>query len=310
MISLKNVTKNFYNTVAVDDVSFDIGSSEIVGFLGPNGAGKTTTMRMIAGYLTPDQGSIMVDGLDVSVDPVATKSRIGYLPENNPLYHDLLVSESLDLVADLRRIPKNERSELIDKAVEETGLASVFYKPVGELSKGFKQRTGLALAILHEPKILILDEPTEGLDPNQRIEVRKLIRNLGKDRTVVVSTHVLPEIKNICDRVIIINDGAIAADGNINELVAGAKSGTHVHTEIEGTGVGAKLKSLSGVSSVDTARSGKRVRAVIRVEDDAEIRPAISALARENDWTIWELYVKGSTLEDVFRELTLTEGTQ
>ena len=219
LLTLEHVTKRYDGVVAVDDVSFQVDRGQVVGFLGPNGAGKSTTMRMITQYHEPDAGAIRFDGVPLAEAGREAKRRVGYLAENNPLYVDMLVQEYLDLVARLRELPPAERKGATDEAVGSTGIETVFYRPIGELSKGFRQRVGLAAAILHRPELLVLDEPTEGLDPNQRVEIRRLIGDLGRDRTVILSTHILPEAEHVCSRLLIINRGKIAADG------AGGRSG-------------------------------------------------------------------------------------
>jgi ABC-2 type transport system ATP-binding protein len=199
LIQVEDISKRFGNVAAVSGVSFEIQRGEIVGFLGPNGAGKTTTMRLLTGFYRPDTGRVRIDGLDTQEHDLKVKRGIGYLPENNPLYSELPVVEHLSLTSELRGIPRAERKNVFERVVEETGLESVYYRPVNQLSKGFRQRVGLALAILHEPDVLILDEPTEGLDPNQRVEIRELIRDLGRAHTVLLSTHVMQEVEQTCD---------------------------------------------------------------------------------------------------------------
>jgi ABC-2 type transport system ATP-binding protein len=223
LITLDNVSKSFGRTVAVDEVSFTVDRGEVVGFLGPNGAGKSTTMRLITNFLEPDDGAVLIDGVDVREDPVGARRRIGYLPENNPLYDDMLVAEYLRFVGDLRGVGMDGPGSALDDTVQATGIAEVFYRPIGELSKGYKQRLGLAAAILHRPDFLILDEPTEGLDPNQRQEIRRLIREVGKEHTVILSTHVLPEVEETCRRIIVIHEGKIVADGSTENLMAQAR---------------------------------------------------------------------------------------
>lgn len=219
-LKVTHLTRMYGLQKAVDDISFTLDTGEIVGFLGPNGAGKSTTMKMITGYLKPDTGSLSVNGTDVLKDPLAAKRQIGYLPESNPLYYDMFVKEYLGFVAAVHGIGK--RNQRIDEVIEMVRLTPESHKKTGQLSKGYKQRVGLAAALLHSPRVLILDEPTTGLDPNQIIEIRELIRNLGRDRTVLFSSHILQEVEALCDRVIIINKGRLAADSTLKELKAGA----------------------------------------------------------------------------------------
>lgn len=305
MITLQNVSKSFGPTVAVDDVSFDVDRGEIVGFLGPNGAGKSTTMRLITNYLEPDEGSVLIDGTDVRENPVEARRRIGYLPENNPLYPDMLASEYLSFVAELRGVKLNGGSGALDDAVQATGIAEAFYRPVGELSKGYRQRLGLAAAILHRPDFLILDEPTEGLDPNQRLEIRKLITEIGREHTVLISTHVLPEVQETCRRIIVIHKGGIVADGSTQDLVMRARGRRTVVVELEGEGAEAAVAELPGVEDVTaSAGPGPRTRLVATVASEPDPRPAIFQLAVERDWVLWELHEEAGSLEDLFGQLT------
>src|SRR5262245_22809436 len=213
LLALDSVTKRYGDVTAVDRVTFSIDRGQVVGFLGPNGAGKSTTMRMITQYHEPDQGTILFDGIPLSEAGRDAKRRVGYLPENNPLYTEMLVLEYLQFVGRLRELSGPILAQATDEAVVATGIEAVFHRPIGELSKGYRQRVGLAAAILHRPDLLVLDEPTEGLDPNQRVEIRRLIGDLGKDRTVLLSTHILSEVQHTCSRLLIINRGRLAADG-------------------------------------------------------------------------------------------------
>ncbi len=306
MIALNNVTKSFGPTVAVDDVSFTVDHGEVVGFLGPNGAGKSTTMRLVTNYLEPEKGAVLIDGTDVRDDPVAVRRRIGYLPENNPLYPDMLVSEFLRFVGDLRGVGLDGPGSAIDDAVLATGIAEVFYRPIGELSKGYKQRLGLASAILHRPDFLILDEPTEGLDPNQRQEIRKLIREVGKDHTVLLSTHVLPEVEETCRRIIVIHEGKIVADGSTDELLARARGTRTIVVEVEGQGVDQAISSLSGIEEIaDREEREGRTRMILAVGSGPDPRPEIFRLAKEKDWVLWELHEEMGSLQDLFSQLTM-----
>ncbi|MBL7700123.1 MAG: ATP-binding cassette domain-containing protein [Chitinophagaceae bacterium] len=218
-IEVSQLTRMYGEQKAVDDISFSLNRGEIVGFLGPNGAGKSTTMKIITGYLKPSQGTAVVCGIDVQQNPIAVKRKIGYLPEANPLYYDMYVQEYLYFVADVHGLP-NKKQKIKD-IVDTVGLTPERRKKTGQLSKGYKQRVGLAAALLHDPEVLVLDEPTTGLDPNQIVEIRELIRNLGKNKTVLFSTHILQEVEAICDRVIIINKGRLAANGTLDELKTG-----------------------------------------------------------------------------------------
>ena len=308
LLALDRVSKRFNGIAAVDGVSFTVGRGEVVGFLGPNGAGKSTTMRMITQYLDPDEGSISFDGTPISEAAELAKQKIGYLPENNPLYSEMLVSEYLAFVARLRALG-SDTPRAIDDAVAATAVEAVFNRPIAELSKGYRQRVGLAAAILHRPDLLVLDEPTEGLDPNQRVEIRRLIADLGRDRTVILSTHVLSEVEHTCSRLLIIHRGKLAADGPVSELIHRARGATTITVEAEGSGIDETLRGLPGVSQVDAREvEAGRVRAAIAVEGGRDLRPEVYRVAVARNWTIYELHQEAGSLEDLFRELTTTQG--
>ncbi len=305
MIVLNGITKSFNGLKAVESLSFHINSGEVVGFLGPNGAGKTTTMRMIAGFLYPDTGSISVDGIPVSGNDIEIQRLIGYMPENNPLYKDLIVSEFLQLSADLKGIEPSKKKDAFDFVVTATNLSGVFYRPIRELSKGFRQRVGFACALLHKPKVLILDEPTEGLDPNQRAEVRELIKELSKDHTIVLSTHVMQEVSAVCKRLLIINRGQLIADGSTDELISSGHDKQAIEIHIEGEGAEQKIKEIEGVEEIYVEDLRDNIKKItIKTEHGTEIRPYISKLLRENEWTLWRLAEEKRTLEEVFQRLT------
>ena len=249
MIAVEGVTKRYGSLVAVDRLSFQVDRGEVVGFLGPNGAGKSTTMKMLTGTLQPDEGQVLFEGASISEDLTAAKRRVGYLPEANPLYEEMLVAEYLEYVADLRELTGQEFRSAVADAVDETDISSVFYRPVGECSKGFRQRIGLAAAILHRPEILILDEPTEGLDPNQRVEIRRLVGNLGRERTVLLSTHVMQEVEATCSRLLILRRGRLAAEGDVQDLLANRSGAGRYVVEAQGEGVADALSRLMGVTS-------------------------------------------------------------
>jgi len=307
MISVEGVTKRYGDLVAVDGLTFEVDRGEVVGFLGPNGAGKTTTMRMLTGTLQPDEGEVRFEGAPIGQDLTAAKRRVGYLPESNPLYDEMLVAEYLEYVGDLRRLGGRELRTAVSDAVDETDIGDVFYRPVGELSKGYRQRIGLAAAILHRPEVLILDEPTEGLDPNQRVEIRRLVGALGRERTVLLSTHVLQEVEATCSRLIILRRGALAADGSVQELLARGKGAARYVVEAEGEGIPGAPAALPGVSAHDTEVVDGRLRVSLDAAGDAELRPAIFGLARDRGWTLWELHRERASLEQLFRDLT-SEG--
>jgi len=305
MISVESVTKRYGELTAVNDLSFQVDRGEVVGFLGPNGAGKTTTMRMLTGTLQPDVGRVLFDGRSIGDDLAGAKRRVGYLPESNPLYEDMLVSEYLEFAARLRGLTGPGLRTAVRRAVDQTGLADVFYRPIAEASKGFRQRIGLAAAILHEPEILVLDEPTEGLDPNQRVEIRRLVSELGRERTVLLSTHVMQEVEATCSRLLIINRGRLAAEGTVGQLIAGDTGLSQYSVEAEGHGVVEALAALPGVDRHESEPVDGRVRVRLAARGDAEeLRPRIFGLARDHGWTLWELHRERASLEDVFRQLT------
>ncbi|MBI4236046.1 MAG: ATP-binding cassette domain-containing protein [Chloroflexi bacterium] len=308
LIEAQNVVKRFGPIAAVQGVSFTVARGEVVGFLGPNGAGKTTTMRLLTGYYRPDAGRVLIGGLDNQEHDLETKRNIGYLPENNPLYGDLPVAEHLALAAKLRRIGLHQRASAMERAVEQTGLEEVFYRPVNQLSRGYRQRVGIALAILHEPDVLILDEPTEGLDPNQRVEIRELIQRLGQDHTVLLSTHVLQEVEHTCQRLMVIHRGTLVANAPAAELVQRASGARHITVELDGGDAAADLAGLPGVRRVDTedGPEGRRryLMTVSREEEDP--RPRVFSLAAQRGWVLWELFEEAPRLEEIFRLLTQT----
>ena len=305
-IEVNGVSKFFGELAAVNNLTFSVKKGEVVGFLGPNGSGKTTTMRMLTSFYTPDVGAINIDGLDTKDHDIATRERIGYLPENNPVYADLLVNEYLDFVADLRGLTKSGRRENIAQTVEETGLQDVYSRPIGQLSKGYKQRVGLAQAIVHRPSILILDEPTEGLDPNQRLTIRDLIRSLGQERTVMLSTHVMQEVENTCERILLISRGRLVADSPVKDLLQRAQGIRTIHIEVEGAEVEKSLESLDGVADIERNDpvDGRKRYTITADGYDIDLRPDIFRLAKRRDWVLWELREDRARMEDVFYSLT------
>ncbi len=305
MISVNSISKNFGKLKAVDDLTFDVNEGEIVGLLGPNGAGKSTTMRVMSGFLSPDKGDVIVDGFSVTKSPVEVKKMLGYLPENNPLYKDMLVSDLLDYSAKIKGVTEAQKQEMMDFVVNSVNIAEVYYRPISELSKGFKQRVGIALALLNRPKVLIMDEPTEGLDPNQRAEIRKLIKDLSKEHTIIISTHVMQEVEALCTRMVIINAGKKVLDGNVNELINNVKDERIISVKLEGSDAGKKLGELKGVKKVEQNDSADNTyEATIYVDKNIQLQPDISRLARENQWVIWELKEEVQLLEDLFKKLT------
>ena len=297
-ISISNLTKIYNTQKAIDNISFSVNDNEIVGFLGPNGAGKSTTLKIITGYLRPDSGSAKVNGIEVAADPLEAKKNIGYLPEGNPLYYEMYVREYLGFIAGIHKIKSPEKK--IEEIIDTTGLRTESNKKTGQLSKGYKQRVGLAAALLHDPKIIILDEPTTGLDPNQIIEIRKLIKDLGKNKTVLFSSHILQEVENICDRVIIINKGNIVADDTLVNLQS-ANRGAHIVIVQFGKQVDAALlKNWSGVENIQEISNQYH----IQTSDPEKIKKMLLEFSLKNNLDILSLQSKSTSLEDVFRSLT------
>lgn len=306
MIRIENLSKAYGPVRALSDISLSVGAGEIIGLLGPNGAGKTTLMKVMTGYLQPDSGSAVIDGLNVLENPMEVQALIGYLPENAPLYPELTVQGCLQLAADLRGMDGSNRIECISEAVYSTGLAEKLTTPIGELSKGFRQRVGLAQAILHRPKLLILDEPTNGLDPTQILEVRHLIRRLSGRSTVVLSTHILSEVEATCDRAVIIMNGRIKTDARMSEL-AGSTGALMTLKDPPGDAE-EKIRALAGTASVKVSHGQGRVSFHVKGEAGRDMCPALYAAARDGDWNMVELRTEVRTLESVFNELAMAEG--
>jgi len=305
-IRIENLTKKFGGQRAVDSISFEVKTGEILGFLGPNGAGKTTTMRMITNFINPSEGEISIGGKILSENQDEIKNHIGYLPENNPLYMDMPVMDYLEFVGGLQGIPKEDLIYRVVEMIRVTGLNAEKHKKIGELSRGYRQRVGLAQALIHDPEILILDEPTSGLDPNQIVEIRKLIRELGREKTVILSTHILPEVEATCDRILIINKGKIVADGTADTLRKQAKGQEILNTRIEDgepNKIIEALQSLSSVIMVDFA-DRQQNRFEIQAQPGAGTAKAVFKLCVENKWSLTELIPSETKLEDIFRELT------
>lgn len=309
MIAVDHLRKHYGDFVAVDDISFEIKKGEIVGLLGPNGAGKTTTMRMLTCFMPATSGEISINGSDAFEDPLSVKRSIGYLPETAPLYGDMKVDEYLEYVAELRDIPKNVRKKRVREVAEKTGLLPRLRQDISHLSKGYKQRVGLAQAMIHDPEVLILDEPTSGLDPNQIVEIRSLIKNIGKTKTVILSTHILSEAEATCDRVLIINKGKIVASGTSEQLRSQHKDIALVRVKIEGSGKGLpkKLETVNGVTRVmklDRAVEKGYSMFEIETESNKDLRKEITQAVVSGGFDLVEVQREGKTLEDVFAELT------
>ena len=305
MIKVENIDKIYGRFKAVDNVSFHIGKGEIVGLLGPNGAGKTTIMKILTGYHYPTHGTAILNGYSIYDDLLKVKESTGYLPEMAPLYDDLTVMEYLDFMADNRKIPKSRKKEEIDRVIQECGLGPVVYRSIGKLSKGYRQRTGLAQAIIHSPDILILDEPTTGLDPNQIIEIRKLICDIGKEKTVILSTHILQEVEAVCNRVLILNHGKIVAEGSPEKIREQVQKDDRFTIEVEGAVDAQSLKALEPVSEIlsTEALDGKTV-IKISAQKGSDAGALIFDWAVKNGCRLSALVPEQTSLEDIFRKLT------
>ncbi|MGO9147904.1 MAG: ATP-binding cassette domain-containing protein [Desulfomonilia bacterium] len=311
MIHVEKLTKFYGDFCAVDSIDLDIHKGEIMGLLGPNGAGKTTTLRMITGYLEPTSGSIRVKELSTAEDMLSIKKLMGYLPESAPLYHNMLVYDYLDYVAKVRGLEGEKKNARIRAMVDLCGLKGIMHKTIGELSKGLKQRVGLAHAMIDEPEILVLDEPTSGLDPNQIVEIRDIIRAIGKDKTIVLSTHILSEAEATCDRIVIIDKGHVVADGSAEMLKMGTGREKTIYLSLKGVDSSqarALISDISGVSRVDEeppAAGELRLRLTVSATDDP--REPIYRAIKATDWTLLELRQEGKSLEKIFREMTREE---
>ncbi|MBT4331894.1 MAG: ATP-binding cassette domain-containing protein [Candidatus Cloacimonetes bacterium] len=309
MIRIKDLTKNYGSVRAVDNINFEINEGEILGFLGPNGAGKTTTLRMITCFLSPTSGNIEVENMNINNKQLEIKKLIGYLPEHNPLYIDMTVYDYLKFISDIREIPNF--STRIKQVIAQCGLGGVVQKTINILSKGYKQRVGIAQAILHDPKILILDEPTSGLDPNQIVEIRELIKELGKEKTLIISSHILQEVQAVCSRIIIINEGKIVADGSTEELQSAFQNKTKLVLELmapenEIPEISEKLNEINILSISPLSETTFCVEVEFDVAKD--VRAEVFDFIKTKDWKILEMHRQNISLEAVFRSLTIEGG--
>jgi ABC-2 type transport system ATP-binding protein len=306
-IEVENLTKEYGTQKAIDSISFQVKTGEILGFLGPNGAGKTTTMKILTCFMAPTAGEVKIGEHSIHNNQDKIKANIGYLPENNPLYHEMPVLEYLAFTAKLQGVPKNIIQDRIVEMVQVCGLNEEKHKNIGELSKGYRQRVGLAQAMIHNPEILIFDEPTSGLDPNQIVEIRKLIKRIGSKKTVILSTHILPEVEAICDRILIINKGKIVADGTPDTLRKRAEGQELLRVQIEGSQSRDKiietLQGISSISMVDPIMDSQN-KFMIQCTDGLASRRAIFQLCMKNSWILTEMSPIETKLEDIFRELT------
>lgn len=309
MIQADHLTKYYKEFCAVDGISLDIRKGEILGLLGPNGAGKTTTLRMLTGYFKPTRGTIKVKDFNSSEHPLKIKQLMGYLPESAPLYHNMLVYDYLDYVAEIRGIPREKRLSRIRQLCDLCGLHNIMHKPISELSKGLRQRVGLAHAMMGDPEILILDEPTSGLDPNQIVKIRDIIKQIGREKTVILSTHILSEAEATCDRIVIINRGKIIANGSAAELKQSDASGRILYITLnnaEFTQVQPVLEAINGVTAVTRVDADNSDQLAVRLTcvPDSDLRETVYRQIKETDWLLMEFRQEARTLETIFRELT------
>lgn len=314
MISIDRLTKSYGDTQALKGISFEVPRGQVVGFLGPNGAGKSTTMKVLTGFVRASGGSVNVGGLSVDDAPIETKKKIGYLPESNPLYDDMMVNDYLEWVSEVRGIKKGERAAAIDRAVKRCGLSPVRGKNISELSKGYRQRVGLAQAIVHDPDLLILDEPTTGLDPNQVLEIRALIKELGEEKTVLMSTHIMQEVQATCSRVVIINKGEIVADGTPDALANDALKNEVGALSIviaprgDAKDYATLLRQIAGVSDVEIGDAKEEGTFAFVLRTQSDVRKALFDCAVDNEFYLYGLERRTVSLEDTFRKLTQTES--
>jgi ABC-2 type transport system ATP-binding protein len=311
MVNIKNLCKEFGSLMAVDDISFTVHQGEVLGFLGPNGAGKSTTMKMITGFLTPTDGSVSIDGDDIVDHPIKVKQRLGYLPEGAPAYPDMTTIAFLDFIAQIRGFTGRDKSRRVDETIQRVNLDKVVYQSIDTLSKGFKRRVGLAQAILHDPDVLILDEPTDGLDPNQKHEVRSLIKNMAKEKVIILSTHILEEVHAVCNRAIIIANGKIVADGTPSDLEAKSQYHNSITISIKAAAdqtydLRKSLLSVAGVNKVEILNEadGNLLTYQVFPKENRSIIAEISQHAHQQQWEIEELFVNKGRLDDVFRTIT------
>lgn len=305
-ITVTNLTKTYGSQQAVDDISFEVKTGEILGFLGPNGAGKSTTMKIITCYIQPNSGNVTLDDYNIYEHANEVKKKIGYLPENNPLYLDMSIVDYLSYTAALQGVEGRDIKNKVRNMIHVTGLERERHKLIGELSKGYRQRVGLAQALIHDPEVLILDEPTTGLDPNQIVEIRELIKTIGKQKTVLLSSHILKEVEATCDRILIISQGKLVANGTTEELRKQAQGADQVFIEIDSNdeNIGDTILNLSGTSSLKPHSLNNANGWLVDAKPNADVRKELFDLCVKNSWNLRQLTPIHSSLEDIFRELT------
>ncbi|MGD8901483.1 MAG: ATP-binding cassette domain-containing protein [Desulfobacterales bacterium] len=308
MILVENLTKYFHSLCAVDQINFDIQKGEILGLLGPNGAGKTTTLRMLTGYLRPSSGNIRIKDLSIDKDTLEIKKILGYLPESAPLYHDMLVFDYLNYVAAIRQINGKKKMSRIRHLADLCGINEVMHQPIGELSKGYKQRVGLAHAMMNDPEVLVLDEPTSGLDPNQIVEIRKIIKEIGKEKTIILSTHILSEAEATCDRIVIISQGKIVADGSAENLKQSTRGKNIMKLSVQNADFQTVHETLKGIKELDDVTRISETDGILSISlsyrSKADLRPKVYSKIKETNWVLLEFHQETQSLENIFRELT------
>ncbi len=312
MIRIENLSKNYGHVQAVKSISFSLSDKEIVGFLGANGAGKSTTLKMMTGYLAPTAGNVFVDGKDIIEHSIEIQKQIGYLPELNPLYAEMKVYEYLKFHAEIRGIVNHDYKKALERVVVECALQGVVHRTIGNCSKGYKQRIGLAAAMIHDPKILILDEPVSGLDPNQIVDIRRLIKKLGKEKLVIMSSHILQEIQATVDRIIIINNGEIVADGTSDDLISDSKGMTQLHLEIQNADENSIQDMKAVIPSINIHSIHKAtdsIRVTLEHTSTSDPRKDVFDYAVNHEWTLVEMSTSTRNLEDIFRHLTQDGGS-
>jgi ABC-2 type transport system ATP-binding protein len=308
MIQVENLTKYFHALCAVDQINFDIQKGEILGLLGPNGAGKTTTLRMLTGYLRPSAGRIHVKGLNIDEHTLEIKKILGYLPESAPLYHEMLVFDYLNYVAAIRQINGQPKMARIRHLADLCGINEVMHQPIGELSKGYKQRVGLAHAMMNDPEVLVLDEPTSGLDPNQIAEIRKIIKEIGKEKTIILSTHILSEAEATCDRIVIISQGKIVADGSAENLKQSTRGKNIIKLSVQNADFQTVQETLEEIEALDDVTCISETDGILTVSlsysSTVDLRPKVYSKIKETDWVLLAFHQETQSLENIFRELT------